>query len=42
MGLVSGLSLVSYYDSGFFLVARTSFSQDGFQGEGFLGGWQDK
>ena len=31
MGLVSGLSLASYYDSGFFLVAHGLLSQDGFQ-----------
>ena len=42
MGLVSGLSLASHLacahiwsDSGSFLVARTSVSQDGFQREGF-------
>ena len=27
--LVSGLSLANHYDSGFFLVARVSLSQDG-------------
>ena len=31
MGLVSGLSLASYYDSVFFLVAHGLLSQDGFQ-----------
>ena len=35
MGLVSGLSLASHSDSGSFLVAHTSLSQDGFQQEGF-------
>jgi len=31
MGLVSGLSLTKYSDSGSFLVAYVSLSQDGFQ-----------
>ena len=35
MGLVSGLSLANHSDSGSFLVARASLSQDGFQREGF-------
>ena len=35
MGLVSGLSLANHFDSGSFLVARSSLSQDGFQREGF-------
>ena len=35
MGLVSGLSLANHSDSGSFLVASPSLSQDGFQGEGF-------
>ena len=35
VGLVSGLSLASHPDSGFFLVAHTLLSQDGFQREGF-------
>ena len=35
MGLVSGLSLATHSDSGSFLVALASLSQDGFQREGF-------
>ena len=35
MGLVSGLSLANHSDSGSFMVARASLSQDGFQREGF-------
>ena len=35
MGLVSGLSLASHSDSGSFLVAYASLSQDGCQREGF-------
>ena len=35
IGLVSGLSLANHSDSGSFLVARASLSQDGFQREGF-------
>jgi len=35
IGLLSGLSLASYSDSGFFLGAHTLLSQDGCQGEGF-------
>ena len=35
MGLVYGLSLANHTDSGSFLVARASLSQDGFQREGF-------
>ena len=35
MGLVSGLSLTNTSDSRSFLVALASFSQDGFQPEGF-------
>ena len=35
MGLVSGLSLANHSDSGSFLVAHASLSQDGFQWEGF-------
>ena len=35
MGLVSGVSLANHSDSGSFLVARTSLSQDGFQRGGF-------
>ena len=35
MGLVSGLSLANHSDSGSFLVARASLSQDGFQQERF-------
>ena len=31
MGLVSGLSLTNHSDSGSFLVAHVSLSQDGFQ-----------
>ena len=36
MGLVSGLSLANYSDSGSFLVVHALFSQDGCQREGFL------
>ena len=35
MGLVSGLSLANHFDSEFFLVVYTLFSQDGWQREGF-------
>ena len=35
MGLVSGLSLANYSDSGSFLVVHALFSQDGCQREGF-------
>ena len=35
MGLVSRLSLANHSDSGSFLVAQVSLSQDGFQREGF-------
>ena len=35
MGLVSRLSLANHSDSGSFLVAQASLSQDGFQREGF-------
>ena len=35
MGLVSGLSLANHSDSGSFLVAHASLSQDGFQQGGF-------
>ena len=35
MGLVSGFSLSSHYDSGFFLVALTLLSQGRWQREGF-------
>ena len=35
IGLVSGLSLANHSDSGSFLVAHASLSQDGFQREGF-------
>ena len=38
MELVSRLSLANHFDSGSFLVVRTSLSQDGFQREGF---WED-
>ena len=34
-GFVSGLSLVSYSDSGSFLVLHVLFSRDGYQREGF-------
>ena len=34
-GLVSGLSLANHSDSGSFLVAQASLSQDGFQRGGF-------
>ena len=35
MGLVSGLSLANHFDLESFLVVHDSFSQDGFQREGF-------
>ena len=41
MGLVSGFSLANHSDSGSFLLACASFSQDGVQSKGFWEVWQD-